>query len=82
MGWLAGRPGLKSRQGQDFSLLHSVQTDSGPIHYLIKLVPTPGSPRVKRQEREADHSLPFNTEVKNGGAITSTSPRVHCIFFN
>jgi hypothetical protein len=27
------------------------------------------SPGVQRPEREADHSLPSSTEVKNGGAI-------------
>jgi hypothetical protein len=31
------------------------------------------SPGVKREWREADHSLPSSAEVKNGEAITSLS---------
>jgi hypothetical protein len=29
---------------------------------------------VKRWEREADHSLPYNAEVKNAWSYTSTPP--------
>jgi hypothetical protein len=52
-----------------FSLLHSVQTDSGahPASYAI------GTWGYflggKRQGREADHSSPSTAEVKKGGAI-------------
>jgi hypothetical protein len=53
---------------EDFSLLHNVQTDSGadPASYPM---PT-GSPSsgVELQGPEADHSPPFNAEVKNVGA--------------
>jgi hypothetical protein len=48
-----------------FSLLHSVQTDSGayPASYPIG---TRGSfPGVKQPGREADHSPPSSAEVKN-----------------
>jgi hypothetical protein len=60
----AGNPGFESRQGQDFSLLHSVRTGSGA--YAASY---PTGTGVKRQGREADHSPPSSAEVKNGGAI-------------
>jgi hypothetical protein len=54
---------------QDFSLLHSVQTDSG-AHQVSYPMGTGGSfPGVKWQGREADHSPPSSAEVKKGGAI-------------
>jgi hypothetical protein len=65
---LDGR-GFDSRQKQDFSLPHSVQTGSGahPASYSIG---TGGSfPGRKRQGREADHPPPSSAEVKNGSAI-------------
>jgi hypothetical protein len=48
--------GLKD-QGQNFSLLHNVQTDFGahPTSYPVG---------------EADHSTPSIAKVKNGGAKT------------
>jgi hypothetical protein len=62
---------LGSTPGRDkkFSLLHSVQPDSGiqPASYGTG---TGGdSPWIKRPGREADHSPLSNAEVKNGGAI-------------
>jgi hypothetical protein len=36
----------------------------------IQWIPGAVSPRVKRQEREADHSPPSSAEVKNTGAIS------------
>jgi hypothetical protein len=48
--------GFKSGQGQYFSLLHSLQTSSE-----AQLAYYPG--------RQADHSPPSSTEVKDGGAI-------------
>jgi hypothetical protein len=68
-GLRAGRPGFDSRQGQDLSLLHSVQTgpEAHPASYPMG---TGGSfPGVKQQGREADHSPPCNAEVENGEAI-------------
>jgi hypothetical protein len=54
---------------QNFSLLHGVQTGSG-AHPASYPMATGGSfSEVKWQEREADHSLPSNAEVKKGGAI-------------
>jgi hypothetical protein len=63
---LAGRPRFDSRQGQDFSLLLSVQTGSEahPATYQGAL-----SPRGKRSGREADHS-PLSNAVVNGAAIS------------
>jgi hypothetical protein len=52
-----------SRQGKDFSLLHSVQTGSGA--YPASCFPGPGC--------GTDNSPPSSAEVKNGGAIHSLS---------
>jgi hypothetical protein len=63
----AGWPGFHSWQGPvDFSLPHSLHTDSGahPSSYAGALFPG-----VKRPGREADHSPPSSAEVKNGGAV-------------
>jgi hypothetical protein len=65
----ARRPGFKSQQGQDFSLLHSIQTGSGD-HIASYARGTRASfPGVKLQGREGDHSPPFSAEVNNGGDI-------------
>jgi hypothetical protein len=54
---------------RDFALLHSVQTTSG-AHPASYPVGTKRSfPEGKRQEHEADHSAPFNAQVKNDSAI-------------
>jgi hypothetical protein len=55
--------------GQGFSLLYSVQTESGAHLTLYTTVPGVLSPGVKRPGREADHSPLSSAEVKNGGAI-------------
>jgi hypothetical protein len=50
-------------------LLHSVQTDSA-AHPVFYPMGTGGSfTGVKRQRREAEHSLPSRAEVKNGRAV-------------
>jgi hypothetical protein len=57
-GQRAGQPGLASRQGQDVSLLHTVQTGSGahPTSYPMS---TGGfSPGVLSSRREAEIELP------------------------
>jgi hypothetical protein len=67
---------------QDFSLLHSVQTDSGtrPASYPIG---TAGSyTGVKRQKREADHSPPSSTDVKKGRAVPPLRICLHAIMHN
>lgn len=54
---------------KDFSVLDSVQTDSGP-HLASYAMGVAGSFMVDRwPECEADHSLPPGAENKNGGAI-------------
>jgi hypothetical protein len=58
----------------NFSLHHHVQNGSG-THPASYPVGTRGSlPRVKRPEREADHSPPSSAEVKNAWSYTSTPP--------
>jgi hypothetical protein len=54
---------------QDFSLLHSAQTDSGPTQPPIQWVPVALSRGVKRQGLEADYPPPSSAEVKKVGAI-------------
>jgi hypothetical protein len=70
--WLrAGRPKgseFESRYGQEFSLLHVVQTGSG-VHPNSCL-----SPGVKRPKREADHSPPASAYIKKIWIYTSTPP--------
>jgi hypothetical protein len=57
--------------GQEFSLLHVVQTGSGV--YPTYPVGTGGSfPEVKRPGHEADHSSPTSAEVKRTWVYTST----------
>jgi hypothetical protein len=41
--------------------------------YAMATVP----PGIKRRVQEADYSLPSNAEVKNGGAVPSSSIRLH-----
>jgi hypothetical protein len=45
------------------------KTALGPSHPLIQWVPGALSAGGKAAGGEADHSLPFGSEVKNGGAI-------------
>jgi hypothetical protein len=54
------------RDKRFFSLLYSVQTDSGT---RLTSHPMGTYPDVKRPRREADHLPPPGVEVKNGGAI-------------
>jgi hypothetical protein len=53
---------------QDFSLLHSVQADSGthPASFSLSGTISPGT---NWQRREADHTPPSSAKVKNSGAI-------------
>jgi len=56
----------------------------GPTQSPIQWVP-PGaiSPGVKRPRREADHSFPSSSEVKNAWSYTSTPPRcLHGLVFS
>jgi hypothetical protein len=61
--------GFDSRERQDFLFSTMSRQLCGPPSlmsngYLVYL-----SPGIKRKEREVDHSLPSNAEVKNGEAI-------------
>jgi hypothetical protein len=68
---------------QNVSLLRSVQTGSG-AHTASYPMGTGGalSSGVKRPGHEADHSLPSNVEVKNGGAIPPLPPCLHGVVLN
>jgi hypothetical protein len=61
---------FESQWGQEFSVLHVVQTGSGvhPTSYPM------GTQGVKRPRREADHSPPTSPEVKKMSIYTSTPP--------
>jgi hypothetical protein len=56
----------------DRGKIHPFSTASrpalGPTRPPIQRVPGQISPGVKRPKREADHSLPYSGDVKNGGA--------------
>jgi hypothetical protein len=52
-----------------FSLLHSMQTNSGAFPAAYSMSTGRTFPGDKAQGREADHSPPSSVEVKNGGAI-------------
>jgi hypothetical protein len=68
-GLRAGRPGFNSGQGQNFPLLHSVQTGS-VAHPAFCRMGTVGSfPGVKRPGREADHPPPSSVQIRNDGVI-------------
>jgi hypothetical protein len=62
-------PGCDSQQGQEiflFSIRSRMTLE--PTQHPIQWVPNAAFPEVKRQGREADHSLPSSAEVKNDGA--------------
>jgi hypothetical protein len=59
---------------QEYSALHRVETSS-KVHPASYPLDTGDSlPGVKRQPREADHSIPSSAEVKKVGA---TTPGLH-----
>jgi hypothetical protein len=64
-------PGFDFQEGQDFSLLHNVQTGSKahPASYPVGTGTI--SRGVKRPGLEADHSPPSSAEVKSGRAMPS-----------
>jgi hypothetical protein len=62
--------GVRVPVGQEFSLLHVVQTGSGDPPNLL----SNGYRLVKRQGRDADHSPPASVEVKIMWIYTSTPP--------
>jgi hypothetical protein len=52
-------------------MLHGVRTGAGAHSASHPLGTGCFPPEVRRQEREADHLLAFNAEVKRGGAMPS-----------
>jgi hypothetical protein len=70
----AGRSGFGSRQGQDFSILHSLQMGSEATQPAIQWVSGALFPGVTGQGVESDHSLPSSAEVKNDRAIPPLPP--------
>jgi hypothetical protein len=63
-GWMAEGSEFESRKGEEFSLLHVVQTGCG-VHPISYPMGTEGSfPGVKRPGREVNHSPPTSAEVK------------------
>jgi hypothetical protein len=78
---LDGRSSILNRD-RDFSLLHSVQTDSR-AHLAAYPVGTGSSFRgVKLPGREAYHSPPSCAEVKNGGCIPTLLDSLHGAVLN
>jgi hypothetical protein len=76
MGWTIEESEFKSMKGQEFSLLHIVQTGSG-VHLTSYPMGTGGealSPGVKRPVHGVDQSLPTSAEVKKMWIYTSTPP--------
>jgi hypothetical protein len=55
MGWTTKGSEFVTRWGQEFSLPHAVQTDSGAHSAFYPMGTGTLSPRVKWPEREADH---------------------------
>jgi hypothetical protein len=66
---------FESQYGEEFSLLHDVQTGSGPTQPPIQWVPGALSSEVKWASREGDHS-PTNIVVKNKRIYTCTPPYI------
>jgi hypothetical protein len=60
---------FRFRAVKHFSIFHIVLTDSrAPIYWILGAL-YPGGRRVKWQEREADHSPPYSTQIKKDGVI-------------
>jgi hypothetical protein len=81
--WL--RAEFESRYGQEFPLLHVVQTGSGAhqVPYQMDIVGGGGvSPGIKRQRRKGDHSLPTSAEVKLVELYLHFSIRLHDVALN
>jgi hypothetical protein len=78
-GWTIGVLGFDFRRGLGiFHFTTASRTALGPTQPPIQWVPGALSLGVKRQAREADHSLPSSAEVKNAWSNTSIPPiRLH-----
>jgi hypothetical protein len=67
---LNGRDSIPDKW-KEYYFVRGVQTGSGAHPASIQWVPGALSLELKRPEREADHSRPFDAEVKNSAAIPS-----------
>jgi hypothetical protein len=67
MGWTAVVR-FPAGPSDSFFILHDIQTFPGAHPASYSMCTGVLSPEIKRQEREADHSLPSGTEVKDGGS--------------
>jgi hypothetical protein len=72
MGWTTEGSEFEPQQGQEFPLLHIIQTGSGvnPTSFPVGIGAL--SLEVKRPGREADYSPPASAEAKNMWIYTST----------
>jgi hypothetical protein len=80
-----GRPRKQSSirgRSKKFSLLHNVQTVSGPTQPPYNGYWGLFSWRSKRQGSKADHSTPSSANAKNGGAAPPPPIRVHRMVLN
>jgi hypothetical protein len=66
--------GVRVPKGQEFCLLHVVQTGSGGTQTPIQWEQEALSPGVKRPGPEADHSPATSDEVKKTWVYTSSPP--------
>jgi hypothetical protein len=74
---MTGALGFESRQGLGIFLFTTVSRPAQrSIQLTIQWVPGALSLRVKRPEREADHSPQSSAEVKNTWSYISTPPYV------
>jgi hypothetical protein len=71
-----------SAEAIDFSVLHRAETGYGAHPEPIYRVPGAVSPGVKQSRREADHSLPSSTEVKNGDILPLPHTTLHGVLLN
>jgi len=77
-GLRAGDWGFESRWGLGIFLITASRTALEPIQPPIRWVPGSLTLRVKRPEREADHSFPSSADVKNAWNYISAHPiRLH-----
>jgi hypothetical protein len=74
VGWTPEGPEFESREWQEFSPLHVVQTSSGAHPASYKMGTWGCFDGVMRPGHEADHSPSTSAEVKNTWIYTSTPP--------
>jgi hypothetical protein len=75
MGWTTGVLGFDSRRKLGIFLFTTAsRTALEPTQPPIQWVPATVSLGVKQPERDADHSPPSSSEVKNAWSYTSTLP--------